>query len=69
MLRDRTLVSLSDSQLQAVSVAAASLPVEKRSVYLERVAGHLRQQVGITDAAVGAAVKAAMRGLLVTTTA
>jgi hypothetical protein len=37
----RVPISLSDSQLQAVMTAAASLPPEKRTPFLERVVGTL----------------------------
>ena len=37
----RVPISLSDGQLQAVMTAAASLPPEKRTTFLERVAGTL----------------------------
>jgi hypothetical protein len=36
------MLALSDSQLQLVMTAAGPLPVEKRSVFLERVAASLR---------------------------
>ena len=37
-----TMFALSDNQLALVMTAAGSLPVEKRSVFLERVAARLR---------------------------
>ena len=46
-------------------VAAGGLPVEKRSVFLERVAGKLRLRGShFTDADLGAAVQAALTGLV-----
>jgi hypothetical protein len=36
------MFALTDTQLEIVMVAAGSVPVEKRSVFLERVAARLR---------------------------
>jgi hypothetical protein len=44
---------------------AGSLPVEKRSVFLERVAARLRLRgLRLTDADLGAAIQAALTGLI-----
>jgi hypothetical protein len=43
-MRDRTLISLNDRQLTIVMDAARCLDHEKRSTFLERVAGLLRLQ-------------------------
>jgi hypothetical protein len=45
--------------------AAGGLPVEKRSVFLERVAARLRLHgPRFTDADLGAAIRAALTGLI-----
>jgi len=45
--------------------AAGSLPVEKRSVFLERVAARLQLRgPRFTDADLGAAIQAALTGLI-----
>ena len=59
------MLALSDDQLAMVMTAAGSLPAEKRSVFLERVAA--RQQLrgpNLTDADLGAAIQAALTGLI-----
>ena len=38
------MLALSDDQLATVMTAAGSLPVEKRGVFLERVAARLRRR-------------------------
>jgi hypothetical protein len=61
-----TPIALTDAQLRLVRTAATSLPIGKRSVFLERVAAHLRQ-VGyrrVKDADVERAVMVSLRGLL-----
>jgi hypothetical protein len=40
------MLALSDAQLQVVMTAAGGLPVEKRGVFLERVAARLRLRSG-----------------------
>ena len=61
-----TMFALSDAQLALVMTAAGGLPVEKRSVFLERVAARLRLCAGahFTDADLGAAIQAALTGLI-----
>jgi len=60
------MFSLNDAQLVLVMTAAGGLPVEKRGVFLERVAERLRLCVGahFTDADLGAAIQAALTGLI-----
>jgi hypothetical protein len=59
-----TMFALSDDQLALIMTAAGGLPVEKRSVLLERVAARLRLRgPHFTDADLGAAIQAALTGL------
>ena len=59
------MLALNDNQLQIVMTDAGSLPVEKRSVFLERVAARLRLRgLRLTDADLGAAIQAALTGLI-----
>ena len=59
------MLALSDSQLQIVITAAGGLPVEKRSVFLERIAARLQLRgPHFTDADLGAAIQAALTGLI-----
>jgi hypothetical protein len=59
------MFALNDAQLEIVMVAAGGLPVEKRSVFLERVAARLRLRGRrFTDADLGAAIQAALTGLI-----
>ena len=59
------MLALSDDQLAMVMTAAGSLPVEKRSVFLERVAARqLLRGSNLTDADLGAAIQAALTGLI-----
>jgi hypothetical protein len=59
------MLALTDSQLQIVMTAAGSLPVEKRSTFLERVAAKLRLRgPHFTDVDLGAAIQAALTGLI-----
>jgi hypothetical protein len=59
------MFALSDDQLALVMTAAGGLPVEKRSVFLERVAARLRlREARFTDADLGAAIQAALTGLI-----
>ena len=61
----RCMLALSDSQMEAVMTAAADLPVEKRSVFLERVVARLRLRgPNFNDADLGAAIQAALTGLI-----
>ena len=60
-----SMFALNDAQLEIVMVAAGSLPAEKRSVFLERVAARLQLRgPHFTDADLGAAIQAALTGLI-----
>ena len=57
--------ALTDAQLEIVMIAAGSLPVEKRGLFLERVAAKLQLRgLHFTDADLGAAIQAALKGLI-----
>ena len=59
------MFALSDDQLALIMTAAGSVPVEKRSTFLERVATRLRLRgPHFTDADLGAAIRAALTGLI-----
>jgi hypothetical protein len=60
------MIGFSDVQLFAIQKSAESLPVEKRSTYLERIIGHLEGRRGglFADNDVQVAITAALRGLL-----
>ena len=59
------MLALSDDQLATVMTAAGSVPVEKRSVFLERVAAKLRLRgPHFSDADLGAAIQAELTGLI-----
>jgi hypothetical protein len=64
--REALLVfALNDAQLALVMTAAGSLPVAKRSVFLERLAARLQLRgPHFTDADLGAAIQAALTGLI-----
>ena len=60
-----TMLALSAAQLALVMTAAGGLPVEKRSVFLERVAAWLRLHgPHFTDADLDDAVRTALTGLI-----
>jgi hypothetical protein len=60
-----TMFALSDDQLALVMTVAGSLPVEKRSTFLERVAAKLRPRgPRFTDADLDVAIPAALTGLI-----
>lgn len=64
------MLSLSDSQLKAVMVAASGLPPEKRALFLERVAARRELQgQHFTDADLDRAVQSVLRGLIQDTAA
>jgi hypothetical protein len=66
MRQHHPALALTDDQLQIVMVAASSLPVEKRCLFLERIAARLRL-IGIArfnDTELDDAVHVALRGLL-----
>jgi hypothetical protein len=56
------MISLSDEQLQTVMRAAHTLPVEKRDVYLQRIAALLRQRGRFGDADVADVAQQALHG-------
>ena len=59
------MLSLSDSQLQIIMTAAGTMPVEKRSTFLERIAARLQLRgPHFTDADLGTAIQAALTGLI-----
>ena len=60
------MISLNDTQLKIVMVTARTLPIEKRSVYLERIAAALLRFDNryIPDTAVAEAAAMALRGLI-----
>ena len=59
------MFALNDTQLALVMTAAGPLPAEKRSVFLERLAARLRLRgPRFTDADLGAAIQAALTGLI-----
>jgi hypothetical protein len=59
------MLALNDAQLQIVMTTAGSLPIEKRAIFLERVAAKLLLRgPRFTDADFGAAIQAALTGLI-----
>jgi hypothetical protein len=58
------LLSLTEAQLDRVARAAAALPVEKRDVYLQRIATALTLAGRFNDADLAAAIDHALTGLL-----
>jgi hypothetical protein len=59
------MLALNDSQLATVMMAAGRLPLEKRPIFLERVAARLQLRgPHFTDADLGTAVQAALTGLI-----
>jgi hypothetical protein len=57
-------VSLPDRQLQAVTLAASPLPLQKRGEFLARVITQLKLAGRFNDGDVDQAVQLALRGLL-----
>jgi hypothetical protein len=59
------MIALTDSQLAAVMDAARTLPVEKRDVYLQRIAAMLTQRGGghFDDSDVTEIARLALTGL------
>lgn len=58
------MISLTDRHLEIITQAAAALPVEKRSDYLQRIAAHLQIRCGrYTAADVAEAAQAALVSL------
>ena len=59
------MLALNDAQLALVMTAAGSVPVEKRSVFFERVAARLRLRgPHFTDADLDRAMRSALQGLI-----
>ena len=59
------MLAPTDNQLSVVMAAASGLTPEKRSVFLERVAARLKLRgPRFTDADLGAAIQAALTGLI-----
>ena len=58
------MISLTDRQMKLVTERAALLPVEKREVFLQRIAAQLNLQWKFDDAAVAKAASGAIIGLL-----
>jgi hypothetical protein len=59
------MLSLNDRQLFAVLSGAQSLPQDKRDIFLERVAAHLKIRCGrVNDGDVATAVQVARDGLV-----
>jgi hypothetical protein len=58
------MVSLSDNQLQIVTTAANVVPVERRSVFLERTAAMLNMRGRFSDGDVQDVVTLALAGLV-----
>ena len=59
------MFALTDAQLEIVMAAAGSLPAEKRSVFLERVAARLQLRgPHFTNANLGAAIQVAVTGVI-----
>ena len=61
------MISLTDRQMKLVTERAALLPVEKRELFLQRVAAQIEMRWGrrrTDDDAVSAAVSSAITGLL-----
>jgi hypothetical protein len=59
-------VKLTGTQLHLIMLAAAPIPLEKRSIFLERVAGHLGRigYLRVRDDDVARAVTTALKGLV-----
>ena len=58
------MIGLTDHQLETIMTAANAVPVERRSVYLERVGAMLRMRGRFTDADVHDVATLAMAGLV-----
>jgi hypothetical protein len=61
-----TMIALSDHQLEIVMTAANGVPVERRSIFLERCGAMLRMRGRFSDDDVADVVKLAMAGLVQT---
>jgi hypothetical protein len=63
------MVSLTDPQLEIIMTAANAVPVERRSVFLERIGAMLKVRGRFSDDDVRPVVALAARGLAQTTAA
>ena len=63
------MVSLTDPQLKTIMTAANAVPVERRSVFLERCGAMLKLRYRFTDADVADVAQLALAGLVQTPTA
>ena len=60
------MIALSDHQLEIVVTAANAVPVERRSVFLERCGAMLRMRRRFTDTDVAEVAQLALAGLIQT---
>ena len=58
------MISLSDAQLQTVMLAAGTVPVERRDLYLQRVGSMLKLRGRFDDSDVVVVVELALAGLV-----
>ena len=65
----RHMLGLTDTQLEIIVTAANAVPVERRSIFLERVGAMLRMRGRFTDADVHDVTALALCGLVRTGTA
>ena len=63
------MLGLTDNQLRTVMTAANAVPIERRSVFLERVGAMLKMRVRFTEADVADVARLALAGLIQTPTA
>jgi hypothetical protein len=60
------MIGLTDNQLQTIMTASNAVPVERRSVFLERVGAMLKMRGRFTDADVHDVARLALAGLIQT---
>ena len=58
------MIALTDQQLQIVMHAARGLPIDKRDVFLQRIAAALQRPRHFDDGDVAAATQQALHGLV-----
>lgn len=63
------MLGLTDYQLKVVMAAARTLPVEKRDIFLQRIAAMLTMRGRFSDADVADVARLAMAGLMQRSTA
>ena len=61
---DACMIALTDRQLATVMAGARPVPVEKRNLYLQRVAALLRMRAGYDDGDVTEIARLATAGLI-----